>query len=115
MNQREFSKYLERDNWRCVHCGRQGDDLVPQHRLNRGAGGKNAKAEQVANVIVFCSLANGLIESDVDLQQEAYAYNWKLASWQDPLTEPVFYKFSGEWFLLDNFYGRSFYKNVNTA
>jgi hypothetical protein len=115
MKQQEFNKYLERDNNRCVHCGRQGDDLVPQHRLNRGFGGKNSKANQVANCLVFCSVANGLIESDPDLQQEAYLYGWKLASWQDPLTEPVYYKFSGEWFILDNSYGRSFYKNENSA
>jgi hypothetical protein len=73
-------------------------------------GGGVAKTRQVSNYAVLCSLANGLIESNPDSQQEAYLYGWKLASWQNPLEEPIYDKFSGDWFLLGDDYSRRLYK-----
>jgi hypothetical protein len=102
---KEFMKYLQRDQ-RCYHCGSDGDDLVPQHRLNRGSGGKNAKAAQPSNIIVLCSFANGLAESDAGFARICRDRGWKLHSWQNPATTPVFDVLDGVWYALDNKFGR---------
>lgn len=107
MTGKEFAKYVSRDQ-RCYHCGRLDETLVPQHRIGRGMGSKNAKAEQPSNVIVLCSAANGLIESDADFAERARRAGWKLDSWQDPEVEPVYDVQSGLWFTLDNFFQRNF-------
>jgi hypothetical protein len=109
VNQKQFRKFLDRDGG-CVHCG-DLDTAVPQHRLNRGAGGKNAKADQVANIIVLCSLMNNLIESDSKMAELALANGWKLRSWSDPLTSAVWYATLGQWFLLDNDYNMLNYRD----
>lgn len=102
---KEFLKYLQRDQ-RCYHCGSDGDDLVPQHRLNRGAGGKNAKAAQPSNIIVLCAFANGLAESDAGFARICRDRGWKLHSWQNPATTPVFDVLDDAWYALDNKFGR---------
>lgn len=105
MTYKEFLKYLKRDQW-CYHCGSDGEDLVPQHRLNRGAGGKNAKAAQPSNIIVLCSFANGLAESDAGFARICQDRGWKLHSWQNPETTPVFDVIDDVWYALDNKFGR---------
>lgn len=106
MTSKEFAKFLARD-LHCLHCGRSGDDLVPQHRIGRGQGGKNSKAARPSNIIVLCSLANGLLESDARFAREGRQMGWKLLTWQEPEAEAVFNAWTGQWWLLDDGYGRS--------
>lgn len=97
MTKKEFDKYLARD-LHCYHCGLIDDTLVPQHRLGRGMGGKNKQANQVSNIIVFCSEANGLIESSSLLANMARTYGWKLRAGQEPANTPIYD--CGKWYLL---------------
>lgn len=101
MNEKAFKKFLERDNWCCVHCGRTGDDLVPQHRVNRGMGGSK-ELNRPSNIVVLCAVFNGLIESDAKAAELANRMGWKLKSWQSPESTPVWYTPEGAWFFLDN-------------
>jgi hypothetical protein len=91
MNRREFEQFLARDK-HCLHCGSTGDDLVPQHRANRGFGGasKGSKLNRPSNLIVFCAEANQLIESDAEWAARARLFGWKLSRWDDPSTRPVY-------------------------
>lgn len=59
-----------------------------------------------SNLVVLCSLLNGLIESDHRWARVAQEYGWKLNSWQDPKEEPVFDTLSGTWFQLDDDFNR---------
>jgi hypothetical protein len=104
MTQKQFAKYLERDG-HCLHCG-QEQDLVPQHRINRGSGGKNNKADKPSNIIVFCSLANSEIEANYKWQSLAKIYNWKLSQWDDPLQKPVYDFVYETWYQLDDKFQR---------
>jgi len=104
MKNSEFAKYLDRDK-RCYHCGSTDNTLIPQHRINRGMGGSKT-LHKPSNIIVLCSLSNGLIESDPELAQSAREYGWKLERWKDPKETPVFDFASGEWFVLDDDYNR---------
>lgn len=106
MTPKEFKRYLTRD-LHCLHCGADGDELVPQHRMNRGAGGKHGKAAMPSNIIVFCSYANSLAESNAQFADQCRLYGWKLRSWQDPLAEAVYDSVRGEWFMLDDKYQRA--------
>jgi hypothetical protein len=108
MTPKEFAKYLKRDG-ACYHCGTTDDTLIPQHRANRGAGGSKIR-DKPANIIVFCSAANGLLESDAILATQGRAYFWKLYTWQDPELEPVYEAHSGLWWLLGNDYNRKLYE-----
>jgi hypothetical protein len=101
MTKKEFDKYLQRDLG-CWHCGSQGDDLIPHHRLNRGMGSKNSKAEQPSNIIVLCAEANGLLESDADFAERGRKLGWKLRRYEDPSQVPVFG--GSGWWLLGNDY-----------
>jgi len=101
----EFQKYLERDGGTCYHCGKADDTLVPQHRAGRGMGGSKAR-HRPSNIITLCSYANGLIESSAGAAATARAYGWKIASWADPTVTEVFYFPTGEWFMLDDEFGR---------
>ena len=105
MNRREFQKYLDRDK-RCPHCGTTDDTLVPNHRANRGIGGHKA-GNAPANIVVLCSYANGLIESDADMAATARKYGWKIGRYDDPANVPVYDTVTGRWWLMDNNYGRS--------
>jgi hypothetical protein len=105
MKAKEFAKYLERDIC-CYHCGVTDDTLVPQHRMRRGMGGKNKRAENPANVIVLCSYINGLIESNSIAASNALRYGWAIESWQDPEIQPVYDRSSGKWWLLNDNFGR---------
>lgn len=106
MTPKEFKKYLQRD-LHCLHCGATGDDLVPQHRLNRGFGGKNSKASSSANIIVFCSYANGLMESNATFADVCRVNGWKLRSWENPSETPVFDYVLQQWFLLNDRFGKT--------
>lgn len=104
MRMSQFQPYLDRDK-ACYATGLTGYTLVPQHRVNRGMGGSKV-LDIPANIIVFDSVRNGLIESDPQWAEQARNYGWKLESWQDPLTSPVFEVMTATWWMLDNEFGR---------
>jgi hypothetical protein len=104
MTPKQFAKYLERDKG-CVHCG-DVETAVPNHRANRGMGGSK-KRDHPANIVVLCSMVNGLIESDPQWASTARQYGWKLATWDDPYWVPVFDAVWGGWWLLDDDFGRT--------
>lgn len=110
MTPKQFAKFLTRDA-HCLHCGADGDELIPQHRLNRGHGGKNAKADRPSNIIVFCSFANGLAESNAQFARVCRDNGWKLHSWEDPADRPVFDLVAGVWYRLDDKFGRTILDN----
>lgn len=58
-----------------------------------------------SNLVVLCSLYNGLIESNAQAALVAKEYGWKLQTWQNPLEIPVFDTQKREWLLLDDQYG----------
>lgn len=103
MKPRDFQKLLARDGY-CLHCG-QTEAVSPNHRINRGMGGSKLR-DQPSNLVVLCSLFNGLIESNAQAADFAKGYGWKLKYWQDPLKEPVYDRVSGLWFTLDDEFGR---------
>jgi len=104
MKRKEFQKFLDRDK-HCPHCGTTDDTLVPQHRANRGMGGFK-EGDQPANILVLCSLANGLIESNAKDAETARRFGWKIGRYMDPTTAPYYDAVTGIWWLLDNAYGR---------
>ena len=108
MTSKEFEKYLKRDFYHCLHCGVNDGTLVPQHRLNRGMGGSKAR-DVPSNIVTMCSEFNWKIESEFLAQSKAKRMGWKLESWQDPLTTPVWDVISGEWYVLSNDYSRMVY------
>jgi hypothetical protein len=102
MTKAEFAKFLRRDQGRCYECGRQDDTLVPQHRRGRKMGGsKSASTNGPANIITFCSEANGRLERDADFKAHARIMGWSLESWQDPEFVPVYDVASDTWFILE--------------
>jgi hypothetical protein len=101
MTKKEFQKYLARDRG-CWHCGSTGDDLIPHHRLNRGMGSKNSKASEPSNIIVLCSQANGLLESNAKFAELGRKFGWKLRSHETP-TEVAIFGHGGWWLLNDDF------------
>jgi 5-methylcytosine-specific restriction endonuclease McrA len=103
MNKKEFDKYLQRDNYKCCHCGLDDDTLVPQHRKNRGFGGSKER-DKPSNILTFCSAFNTLIESSAEAARAARMNGWKLDSWDDP-TEVPFYS-GGAWYILTDDFGR---------
>jgi hypothetical protein len=108
MNKKEFEKLVNRDQY-CLHCG-ETVMISPQHRVNRQMGGSKAR-HTPDNLIVLCSLMNGLIESNSEARTQALKYGWKVASWDNPKEIPVFDGVAGVWYLLDENYGRK----VSTA
>lgn len=101
MTPKQFQKFLQRDFNRCWHCGAGDDGLVPHHRKNRQMGSKNSSADQDSNIIVMCSF-NFQMESDAASAARAKDFGWKLESYEDPETKPVYDAYSGKWFLLKN-------------
>lgn len=97
MKQSDLKKLRERDKW-CWHCGRE-DDLVPHHRANRGFGGLKS-LDNLQNVILVCSLYNGLMESDAEVAEEARRMGHKISKFATP-SELVFDNSEGIWYLLD--------------
>ena len=105
MTPKQFEKYLQRDFYRCPHCG---DDttLIPQHRKNRGMGGSKLR-DVPSNILVLCSWANNFAETSPTFASECREKGWKLESWQNPLTEPFLDECDGFWYLLDDKFGRT--------
>ena len=68
-----------------------------------------------SNIVVLCSLYNGLIESQVESAKQAKSYGWKLETWQEPKNEPVYDTLKGEWFLLDDNFGRKVVQQGRTT
>lgn len=101
MNLKQAEKVFRRDHGTCYHCGATGEVLSVHHRINRGSGGKNAKADRVSNHLTICSLFNGLMESDAASATLAREMGWKLESWQDPEFEPVYEAHSDTWWILE--------------
>jgi hypothetical protein len=108
MTPKQFNKYQERDGG-CLHCG-ETEAVAPHHRVNRGFGGKHDKANQPSNIIVICSVFNGLMESSPYHASLAKIYGWKLSSWADPKQQRVYDTQTGKWYLLDDDFGRSVVK-----
>jgi len=101
---KQFRKYLDRDSG-CLHCG-DVETAIPQHRINRQMG-SSKRRDNPANIIVLCSLVTGLLESSPIWAHRGRLNGWKLASWEDPLTVPVFDVQTGLWWLLDDGWGRT--------
>ena len=101
---KDFYALLARDGGRCLHCG-ETEALSPNHRANRCMGGSKAR-DRASNLVVLCSIYNGLIESDKRSRDEAMAFGWKLASWEDPMRVPVMDRMSGKWYWLDDDFRR---------
>lgn len=97
MKQSDINKLRARDVW-CWHCGVESD-LVPHHRANRGFGGSKV-LDNLQNVILVCSLYNGLMESDASVAEEARELGHKLSKFMSP-TQPVFDKTLRKWYYLD--------------
>lgn len=104
MNKKTFQKLLDRDK-ACLHCGLVDDTLILNHRGNRGMGGFKA-ANNPANLIVLCSAMNLKIESNAVYANLALDYGWKISKHADPLIQPVYSVVDGEWWLLDDEFGR---------
>jgi len=93
-----LKRIWKRDNGQCWHCGTDDDTVVPHHRANRGHGGSKV-ADRPSNVVLMCSMHNGLMESDVNVFREAKEFGWKISRHSIPWNEPVM-NWEGRWFLL---------------
>jgi len=93
-----LKKLWERDKGQCWHCGTNDDTVVPHHRSNRGFGGSKL-ADRASNVVLMCSLHNGLMESDVNVFREAKEFGWKISRHSVPYREPI-RRFDDRWFIL---------------
>jgi hypothetical protein len=107
VNAKDFKRLVARDG-ACLHCG-ETEAIAPNHRANRGMGGSKER-DVPSNLVVLCSVLNGLIESDDRYAKVAIEYGWKVSKWADWRAIPVFDTQSGEWHLLDDEFG---YKVVN--
>jgi hypothetical protein len=83
----------------CWHCGTT-DGLAPHHRRNRQMGGSKL-LDGLDNLMMVCSVYNGLMESDAAVASAARDYGHKLNSWSDFAT-PVFDLTNQTWYRLDN-------------
>lgn len=103
MNGKQFARFVARDGG-CVHCG-EVEAIAPHHRVNRGMGGSRLR-DNSANILVLCSVVNGLLESDSVWASLGREYGWKLGVWEDVLFVPVFDVVRGVWWRLDDDFGR---------
>lgn len=101
MTAKQFNKYLDRDGG-CWHCG-DTETAIPHHRANRGMGGSKRR-EVPSNVIVMCSIFNGLMESDTSSALAAMQFGWKIPGYASPINEPVYNMNDGCWYVLNNEY-----------
>lgn len=60
-----------------------------------------------SNIIVLCSVLNGLLESDAGWAERARAYGWKLGPGDQSTEVPVWYPMAGESYVLDNEFGKT--------
>jgi hypothetical protein len=84
--------------WHGVACG--VDTLVPQHRANRGMGGR-ASMNRLSNLVWLCEV-NSLIESDTEWAIQARILGIKISSHADPDAEPITHAVHGRCFLNDD-------------
>ena len=66
------------------------ETLVPQHRANRGMGGRPS-GMVAANLIWLCSATNGNVESDPVWAETARGRGIKISSHADPEQVPVLF------------------------
>jgi hypothetical protein len=78
----------ERDGNRSAWTGQESETLVPQHRANRGMGGRRS-LNRLSNAVLIESDINGAIESDPAMQAEAVRRGIKIGGHVDPSTVPV--------------------------
>lgn len=64
------------------------DTLVPQHRANKGMGGRTS-LDRLSNLVWLCSEKNGEIESDPELADVARRRGIKISSHADPEAVPI--------------------------
>lgn len=88
-----------RDGHVCAFHGPycETDTLVPNHRANRGHGGRPS-AMVLENLIWVDSALNGLIESDARWAREATRRGIKISSFARPADIPV--RYADGWYLL---------------
>lgn len=103
MKPKQFLRFLDRDNG-CIHCG-ETEAVAPHHRKNRGMGGSKV-LDTPENIIVLCSLINGLLESDAGIARRARDVGWKLVAGDDPAEVAVWYPREQAWYKLDKDYRR---------
>lgn len=58
--------------------------------------------DNAANIVVMCSLFNGLIESDEPSAHLARLCGWKLRPWEDATDTPLWHEPSRSWRMLQN-------------
>lgn len=93
----------ERDEHRCVSCGRWGA-LTFQHRQAVGMGGSTQRPH-FDQGLAACGNCNGRYETD--LQRAALRFGWKVPRWvQVAGMVPVFYPRERRWFRLARSTGR---------
>lgn len=97
-------KIVRRDGAHCLHCGTD-IGLTIQHRLRKGAGGSN-EAEQPSNGIMLCGLFNVGMTQDSEAMTLALFYGWAVSAYDEPSERPVLDVTTGQWWLLDNAWGR---------
>lgn len=91
----------QRDGRRSAWTGNESETLVPQHRVNRGMGGRKS-LHRLSNLVWIESEINGLIESDPEWQAEAVRRGIKVSGHADPEDVAVEHAVHGYVFLADD-------------
>lgn len=91
---------LERDEYRCVHCG-DNKNLQQHHRKARKAGGRAnwRKSNSPANLLTVCADTHAWIESR---RAEAYDAGWLVRENDEPADVPVQHFIHGLVYLTDD-------------
>lgn len=87
---------LRRDHY-CWHCG-TNFDLVPHHRMNRGAGGSKV-LDRPDNLLLVCAGYNWEMEADAKILTRARELGHKLRR-TDEFSTPAFDNYAQQWFIL---------------
>lgn len=85
---KQIAAIRARDANRSAWSGNESDTLVPQHRANRGMGGRESM-NRLSNGVLIESEINGLIESDPHWQAEAQRRGIKVSAFSNPATVPI--------------------------
>ncbi len=97
MTSDRLRRMVEKRDKYCWHCGTD-TDLIPHHRANRGMGGRKS-LDRIDNLMLVCSIYNGLMESDAAIAMQARDFGHKLQSW-NLFSDPVFDQFDMSWWIL---------------